>query len=237
VRPNGYDPSGSDQPVHLSAGGAPEPPLPADLHAVAAPFSTRFLPNAPIAHPPSTRRRAIGKHRRGVTLSGREDLNLRPFGPESGEGPSQGDESVTNPATLLHTNTSPQSSDSQPFAGVFQRFCYPFATQLRGHIRARWRARRAGAPAAPEGQGAELPGKTQPRPSSAPTLADLGGLWGGRDRPLKVVEVAEHLGICNATVYRLCESGELPHLRVVNSIRVRPKDLAQYVAGGAPPQS
>jgi excisionase family DNA binding protein len=94
-----------------------------------------------------------------------------------------------------------------------------------------------GAPAAPEGQGAELPRKTRPRPSSAPTLSDLQILWGGRDRLLKVVEVAEHLGICNATVYRLCQSGELPHLRVVNSIRARPKDLAEYVAGGAPPQS
>ena len=31
---------------------------------------------------------------------------------------------------------------------------------------------------------------------------------------------------------RLCESGELPHLRVVNSIRIRRQDLAEYVTGG-----
>jgi hypothetical protein len=43
-----------------------------------------------------------------------------------------------------------------------------------------------------------------------------------------VAEAAEQLGVC--------ESGELPHLRVVNSIRVRPKDLADYVAGGPRPQ-
>ena len=79
----GRGPSGSDQPVHFSAGGASEPPLPAtDLQTVAAPFSTRFLPNPTIARSPSTRRPGISKHRRGLTLSGREDLNLRPFGPE-----------------------------------------------------------------------------------------------------------------------------------------------------------
>jgi hypothetical protein len=75
-------PAGTEQPVHASAGGASEPPLPADLHAVAAPFSTRFLPNPQTAHAPSTRRLGISKERRGVKLSGREDLNLRPFGPE-----------------------------------------------------------------------------------------------------------------------------------------------------------
>ena len=132
----------------LSAGGASEPPLPADdnraVVRLAAPFATRLLPNPPIAHAPSTRRRAIGKHRRGVTLSGREDLNLRPFGPESEEGPSQGDESVTNPATSLHTDTSPQSSESQPLA----RFSKDFATHLlpnaAGTFLGRWRAGRGG---------------------------------------------------------------------------------------------
>jgi len=64
----------------------------------------------------------------------------------------------------------------------------------------------------------------------APTLADLRVLWGGRDRLLRVAEVAEHLGVCNATVYRLCERGELPHVRVTNSIRVRPRDLEEFVA-------
>jgi excisionase family DNA binding protein len=45
-----------------------------------------------------------------------------------------------------------------------------------------------------------------------------------------VAEVAEQLGVCAATVYRLCESGELPHVRIVNSIRVRPTDLEALVA-------
>ena len=60
-------------------------------------------------------------------------------------------------------------------------------------------------------------------------MADLRVLWGGRDRLLRVAEVAEHLGVCNATVYRLCESGELPHVWIVNSIRIRPEDLKVFL--------
>jgi excisionase family DNA binding protein len=63
---------------------------------------------------------------------------------------------------------------------------------------------------------------------------DLEVLYSGRGQLLRVAEVARKLGVCNATVYRLCETGALPHLRVVNSIRVRPSDLAKYVAGARP---
>src|SRR5450432_99178 len=41
------------------------------------------------AHAPSTRRLGISKRRRGVKLSGRENLNLRPFGPETAKAASQ----------------------------------------------------------------------------------------------------------------------------------------------------
>jgi excisionase family DNA binding protein len=60
--------------------------------------------------------------------------------------------------------------------------------------------------------------------------ADLAGLYGGRARLLTVADVADQLGVCGATVYRLCESGELPHVRIVNSIRIRPADLAAFLA-------
>lgn len=65
----------------------------------------------------------------------------------------------------------------------------------------------------------------------APALADLRALWGGRDRPLKVAEVAEHLGVSDATVYGLCERGELPYVWVVTSMRIRPRDLEEFIAG------
>jgi excisionase family DNA binding protein len=82
-----------------------------------------------------------------------------------------------------------------------------------------------GAGAGPAAQGASGRQKTAPIASVAPTLTDPRVHWGGRDRLLRVAEVAEHVGVCNATVYRLCERGELPHVWIVNSIRIRPDDL------------
>ena len=49
---------------------------------------------------------------------------------------------------------------------------------------------------------------------------------------LRVADVAERLGVWAATVYRLCETGALPHVRVVNSIRVRPEDLRAFLDRG-----
>jgi len=42
-------------------------------------------------------------------------------------------------------------------------------------------------------------------------------------------EGAEHLHVGTWAVYRLCETGELPHVRMVNSIRVHPADLRAFV--------
>jgi excisionase family DNA binding protein len=72
--------------------------------------------------------------------------------------------------------------------------------------------------------------KTPPARSTPATLADLRVLWGGRDRLLKIAEVAEHLGVSNATVYGLCERGELPYVWVVTAIRIRPDDLEEFIA-------
>jgi excisionase family DNA binding protein len=47
---------------------------------------------------------------------------------------------------------------------------------------------------------------------------------------LSVKEVARHLGVCTATVYRLCDEGRLSHVRVLNAIRIAPADLAVFVA-------
>lgn len=55
-------------------------------------------------------------------------------------------------------------------------------------------------------------------------------LPGGRDWLLTVREVAERLGVCTATVYSLCERGELAHLRVSNAIRIEPAALDAYLA-------
>jgi excisionase family DNA binding protein len=65
----------------------------------------------------------------------------------------------------------------------------------------------------------------------------LGVLDGGRGGGagagalLTVRDVAAQLGVCTATVYRLVGEGQLPHVRVLNAIRVAPRDLAAFVEG------
>jgi hypothetical protein len=64
----------------------------------------------------------------------------------------------------------------------------------------------------------EGPPETEPRPAwdnlgtvrpcaTTPTIEDLFVLYDGRNRLLQVAEVAEQLGVCAATVYRLREQG------------------------------
>ncbi len=60
---------------------------------------------------------------------------------------------------------------------------------------------------------------------TTPTAADLRALDGGRNRLLTVRDVARMLGVCDATVYKLCERGDLPHVRIVNSIWIRQVDV------------
>jgi len=47
---------------------------------------------------------------------------------------------------------------------------------------------------------------------------------------LSVRQVAALLGVCAATVYRMCEQGELEHFRVRNAIRVPVATLKAYLA-------
>jgi excisionase family DNA binding protein len=51
--------------------------------------------------------------------------------------------------------------------------------------------------------------------------------------------VAETLAVCTATVYALCERGEIRHLRVLNAIRVHSDDLEAFIASvrGSPPEA
>jgi excisionase family DNA binding protein len=55
---------------------------------------------------------------------------------------------------------------------------------------------------------------------------------------LSVKDAARALRVSTATVYKLCASGALPHLRVLNALRIAPTDLETYLArtrnGGHP---
>ena len=53
---------------------------------------------------------------------------------------------------------------------------------------------------------------------------------GGVERLLTVRQVAEVLGVCAATVYKWAANGVLPHVRIVNVIRVRGDDLTRFLA-------
>ena len=52
---------------------------------------------------------------------------------------------------------------------------------------------------------------------------------GSRGALLSVRKVAQLLSVSTAIVYRLCERGELPHLRVSHTIRVHIVDVAVYL--------
>ena len=42
--------------------------------------------------------------------------------------------------------------------------------------------------------------------------------------------MATTLGICRATIYKLCERGDLLHVRVSNAIRFEPGQVEAFVA-------
>ena len=54
---------------------------------------------------------------------------------------------------------------------------------------------------------------------------------GQSDRSLlSVRQVAKFLGVCPATVYKLCEQRKLPHFRVLNAIRIDPNAVKGFLS-------
>ncbi len=72
--------------------------------------------------------------------------------------------------------------------------------------------------------------QTALRPADAGERTRLRAIDGGAADLLTAATVARKLGVCTATVYKLCERGELAHVRILNAIRVAPADLATYLA-------
>ena len=65
-------------------------------------------------------------------------------------------------------------------------------------------------------------------PGSGAT-ARLEVLQPGRAGLLSVREAAGQLCLCTATVYGLCAEGALPHIRILNAIRIAPADLEAFI--------
>ena len=55
------------------------------------------------------------------------------------------------------------------------------------------------------------------------------GVSASAGRLLTVREVADRLRVCAATVYRLCESRELGHVRISNAVRVPETALWMFI--------
>jgi excisionase family DNA binding protein len=64
---------------------------------------------------------------------------------------------------------------------------------------------------------------------NATFASDLLRRYYQKSRMLGVREVAERLRVCTATVYKLCASGALEHVRIVNSIRVTEAALHAFM--------
>lgn len=142
-------------------------------------------------------------------VSGRQDSNLRPLGPEGPPAPSD--------------RVAPRGIGSQGFditalgMGVLSRPLAPVGTVATPH----------GPPVV----------RTPVRPALAvPGSHPMAGNWNrlrrARGDLLSVAEVAERLRISTATVYKLIERGEVAHIRVSNAIRFSRADLEQFLEKG-----
>ena len=65
---------------------------------------------------------------------------------------------------------------------------------------------------------------------TAPQKHESLGPTGVQDVLLSVAPTARQLGVCTATVYTLCARGHLPHIRILNTLRIPEGDLKTFVA-------
>jgi excisionase family DNA binding protein len=127
-------------------------------------------------------------------VSGRQDSNLRPLGPEAEPVPSSASTGVQSLATIQGVEGGLGRSTRPGRSGTLRRVPPVSPTCRHG-----------------------LPG-AHPQPESL----------------LSVRDVADRLRVSTATVYALCDRGELPHLRVSNAIRMRVEDLEAFTRRGRP---
>ena len=195
--------------------------MPADTRAderFAAPFTTRLLPEPPKERPSPLDTQPVEKVLRGLTVVGARGFEPPTFRSRNGDGSVAGSANASQVSEKIGSREVERVQPYQLSTGVSKNF----TTRLLPKI------------------GTAFAPGTAPHVATTPTTADLVALHGGLGRLLRVADVAEQLGVCAATVYRLCERGELSHVRIVNSIRVRPADLDAFLAARvrvAPPKA
>jgi excisionase family DNA binding protein len=59
----------------------------------------------------------------------------------------------------------------------------------------------------------------------------LPDLSGGIEQLFTVRQVAKLVGVCSVTVYKWAAAGVMPHVRIVNVIRIRREDLSRLLSG------
>src|SRR5258708_5260252 len=157
-----------------------------DIPAMPKLMAANAPPLVPLVSTPASRAKARqrdatnnSREIKNLRQSGRQDLNLRPLGPES---------------------------DSECSAGLASGGTEAQALDIIGSVE---RANPS------DGIGA-TPDQRRFVPAVSPRNAEL------PEHLLTVREVAEHLGVCAATVYKLCATGELLHLRISNAVRIAP---------------
>jgi excisionase family DNA binding protein len=127
------------------------------------------------------------------SVSGRQDSNLRPLGPEGSSGISTKSMGIQPVAFVQGSEASHDAPTPIGCSGTL------------GHV-----------------------------PPVAPNLARCTRRLSAVDAPLlSVREAANHLRVSTATVYGLCERGELRHVRVSNAIRLRVEDIEDFIRRAA----
>jgi excisionase family DNA binding protein len=126
----------------------------------------------------------ISREIKNLTQSGRQDLNLRPLGPECGKPVfAEGGIPMQRSATIQELGPADLQASAENGA-AFRNF-------------------------------------------AAPLLQEFGQV-------LSVRQVATVLRLSRASIYKLCASGELAHVRILNAIRIPSWELAGLLSGNAP---
>ena len=172
----------------------------AESPPIALRFGSPVLPKAPKCSFSPLRRVRKPSSNRKVVSVGAAGFEPTTSCTQISDGTVAGSSSGSQPSVIVRDRSRVTVQSSQPLADFRKRFDTPV-----------------------------LPGGRGKR-SEQPTSPSLRLLQAARVSLLTAKEVAARLRVCTATAYKLCASGALPHVRVLNAVRVVEGDLERFVA-------